>query len=100
MIAIFLNKTDAQNYSDKVHNHLQANCPGYNAVKWQDPVKHPTEDKWFIKIPQEYERLLYKNSSKIVASCKTELLKATEQIEKPTIDWRPEEKNIINIINN
>jgi len=94
MIAIFLNKTDAQNYSDKVHGWLRANCSGYNAVRWQEPVKHPKENKWFIQIPQEYEKPLYKNSSKIVASCKTELFKAVEQIEKPTIDWRPEEKEL------
>jgi len=98
MVAIFLQKTDAQKYSDKVHTWLRANCPGYNAVKWQDPQKHPKEEKWFIKIPQEYERPLYKDSNKIVASCKAELLKAVEQIEKPTVEWRPEEKELSEII--
>jgi len=97
MIAIFTEKANAQKYSDKVHNWLKVNCPGYNAVKWQDPQKHPTEDKWYIKVPQEYEKPLYKDSVKIIASCKTELLKATEQIEKLPEDWN--EKIIDDIIN-
>ena len=98
MISIFLNKTDAQKYSDKVHNWLKANCPGYNAVKWQEPQKHPTFEQYYIKIPQEYEKPLYKDSIKIILSCSVELLKATEQVEILPIDWRPDEKDIDDII--
>lgn len=52
-ISIFTNEAEAVVYSDKIHNYLTANRPGYNAIKWCDPVQSADELEWFIKQPIE-----------------------------------------------
>jgi len=52
-IAIFLNATDAQAYSEKIHAYLQANRPGYDAVKWCDPEQSANGTEFFVKQPVE-----------------------------------------------
>ena len=91
MIAIFSTLADAQAYSDKIHAYLLTNCPGYNAVKWQEPQKHCKEDKFYIQIPQEYEKDLYPVKKKIQAECTAQLSKASEQLEKLPEDWNEED---------
>lgn len=87
MIAIFLNKTDAQKYADKIHEWLQQNCPNYSAIKWQDPVSNKDVTQFYVEIPQEYYKLYYPKSPQIVTACKTEYDKNSEVKEKPDPDW-------------
>lgn len=58
MIAIFDNITKAQEYADKVHAYLLANCPGYNATKWADPEPSANGEEYIVMQPiEEYEQL-------------------------------------------
>ena len=54
MIAIFNTQAEAVAYSDKIHAYLQSVRPGYNAVKWADPVEG-TDGTWSVKTPPEYD---------------------------------------------
>lgn len=54
-IAIFSTEADAKAYSDKIHAYLQANRPGYNAVKWADPIQSADGTQWTVKQPIEEE---------------------------------------------
>ena len=92
MIAIFLNIIDAQKFSDKCHNWLQLNCPDYSASCWQIPVSNKTNDKFYVEIPQEFYKQLYKNSGKIVVFTDTEFKKASETMEKPFAEFITEAK--------
>jgi len=96
MIAIFSTFSDAQVFSDKIHDYLLANCPGYNADKWQEPQKHCKENKYYVQLPQEYEKQLYPAKKKIDIECISELSKASKQLEKLPDDWH--EKIIDDII--
>ena len=57
MIAIFTKATDAIDYSDKIHAHLTANRPGYNAVRWSDENKHDKKNEWAVKLPPDLDKL-------------------------------------------
>ena len=83
MIAIFLLKQDAQNFTDKCHNWLMQNCPNYCGVKWQDPTPNKDSTKFFIEIPDEYYKEYYKDCKKIITATKTEYDKNNEIKEKP-----------------
>jgi len=56
MLAIFLSEKSATDFSNKIHEYLKANRPGYNAVKWGDPVKSDFEEKWLVKVPFDYQK--------------------------------------------
>lgn len=34
----------------KIHNHMKATVPGYNAERWATVRKHPTKNLYMIKI--------------------------------------------------
>lgn len=55
MIAIFSGETDAVAYSNKIHDYLTTNRPGYNATKWCDPEQSEDGLTWFVKSPPEYD---------------------------------------------
>lgn len=55
MVAIFNNPDSALRYSDKVHQWLIANRPGYCAERWADLYKCDTESLWGIQLPVEQE---------------------------------------------
>lgn len=55
MIAIFSTEADASAYSDKIHEYLTLNRPGYNAIKWADPEQSADSSTWFVISPPEYD---------------------------------------------
>lgn len=52
-VAVFNTEPDAIAYSNKVHQYLTANRPGYNAVKWADPEQSADGLTWMVKLPIE-----------------------------------------------
>lgn len=56
MIAILYTEKDAVELSDKIHNWLIVNRKDYTAQKWSDINKHEKEEKWFVKIPEDFEK--------------------------------------------
>jgi len=88
MVAIFLTKDEAQKYSDKVFNWLMQNCPNINGICWQQPQKHPKEEKYYIEVPQEYEKIFYKDCDKIKIVCQAEFAKAISTPNKLPDDWK------------
>ena len=54
-IAIFKTEIEAKAYADKVQEYLQIHRPGYNAIKWADPVPAPDGLTWIVKQPIEEE---------------------------------------------
>ena len=75
MIAIFSNKEDAQDYSEKVHAHLLANRLRYNAVRWSVENKSNEKNEWAVKIPPDLDELKIKME-------KHDLSKSIRMIEK------------------
>jgi len=55
MIAIFNTEIDAVNCAAEIHQYLLKNRLGYNATKWSNINKHEVEDKWYVKIPNEFK---------------------------------------------
>ena len=56
MIAIFYTEIAAKEFSEKIHDYLKANRPGYNATHWSDINKSDFEDKWMVKVPEDYQK--------------------------------------------
>jgi len=56
MLTIFYTEAEAISFSNKIHTFLTKNRPGYNAVKWSEVNKADKEDKWFVKVPHDYQR--------------------------------------------
>ena len=86
MLAIFNSEAEAITFSDKIHNFLTENRPGYNADRWSYPNKSDTEDKWFVKVPYDYRKWDVKLDIKEV----TELVPIKDAKVYLT-DWYPEE---------
>jgi len=85
MIAEFNNIKDAQALCDKIHNHLQENCKGYNATKWQDPLKAEKEESYCVSLPQEFDKPVYDEKIKVFDVVKTLTDKAIElTVELPS----------------
>ncbi len=84
MIAIFNIEQDAIDYSDKIHTHLTANRPGYNATRWSAVNKSDDANEWAVKMPYDLAKL--KVSMKAV-----DLGKSTKQISKYPDKWRVED---------
>jgi len=57
MIGIFNTLTEANTFSEKIHNHLLNNRKDYNAEKWCVPDKSDNEEKWSVKIPSDFDKL-------------------------------------------
>lgn len=76
-LAIFSTEQDAIDYSNKLHQYLSANRPGYNAVKWCDPEQSADGLTWIVKEPPEQNEDLWD----IPINTATELNKATGQTE-------------------
>lgn len=87
MIAIFTILSDAEKLCDKIHLYLQENCPGYNAERWQVPVKSDKANEWYVQLPQEWKKNLYPVSTKIDIHLKPETDLAKELIEKLPADF-------------
>jgi hypothetical protein len=43
-------------FSGKIHNFLKANRKDYNAEKWSDINKSESEEKWAVKIPDDFQK--------------------------------------------
>ena len=54
MLAIFTSEVETETFSAKIHDFLTNNRPGYNAERWSDLNKSDKEDKWFVKVPEDY----------------------------------------------
>ena len=87
MITIFLNKLEAQKFADKCHEYLSANCPNYNAFCWQVPNANKEGTKFYVEIPQEFEKDFYPVKEKIAVFVDAEIKKASELKPKPDPDW-------------
>ena len=82
MIAIFYTEKDAMEFSEKIHNFLKANRKDYNAERWSDINKSEKEEKWAVKIPDDFQKW----------PVKMELdLSIKEQISKYPESWNPGE---------
>lgn len=86
MLAIFPSKAEAKTFSKKIHDFLTKNRPRYNAVKWNNLNKSEKEDKWFVKVPFDYQKWTIKLDIKEV----TELV-STIDIKVYLKDWYPKE---------
>ena len=85
MLAIFTSEVETETFSEKIHDFLTKNRPRYNAVKWSNLNKSDKENKWFVKIPFDYQRWPVKLDIKEV----TELV-PTIDIKVYLEDWYPE----------
>ena len=58
MLAIFTDEKSAVDFSNKIHEYLKANRPGYakNTTHWSDPNKSDFEEKWMVKVPYDYRK--------------------------------------------
>ncbi len=56
LLCIFYTEKAAIDFSDKVHNYLVVNRPGYSATHWSDVNKSDKEDKWLVKLPCDFRR--------------------------------------------
>jgi hypothetical protein len=83
MVAIFLSKTYAQAFADKCHEWLQTNCPNYSASIWQVPTANKDATKFFVEVPQEFEKDYYPVKEKITVATDREYKKASEVKPKP-----------------
>ena len=53
-IVILTTSKQASDLSTAIHEYLTANRQGYNADKWSDLNKSDSEEKWMVKIPNDY----------------------------------------------
>ena len=86
MLAIFTDEKSASDFSNKIHEYLKANRPGYNAERWSYLNKSDKEDKWFVKVPYDYQKFPVKLDIKEV----TELVPIVDA-KIYLRDWYPEE---------
>ena len=84
MLAIFTSEIEAATFSAKIHNFLTKNRSRYNADRWSYPNKSDKEDKWFVKVPEDYRKWPVKLDIKEV----TELV-PTIDIKVYLEDWYP-----------
>jgi len=56
MIAIFYTEKDAVDFSEKIHKFLTENRPGYNAERWSELNKSDKEEKFAVKIPDDFQK--------------------------------------------
>jgi len=66
MLAIFTVKQEAVDFSSKIHEYLKANRPDYNATHWSgieksdikeaSAQKSDFENKWYVKVPEDYQK--------------------------------------------
>ena len=56
MLAIFTSEKEAVEFSNKIHSFLKANRPNYKADRWSDINKSDKEEKWVVKVPDDYEK--------------------------------------------
>ncbi len=90
MLVIFTSEKEASDFSKKIHDFLTKNRPRYNAVKWSDLNKSDKEEKWFVKVPEDYQRWAVKLDIKEV----TELV-PIKDIKVYLKDWYPIEAIMI-----
>jgi hypothetical protein len=69
MLMVFDYIEEAQELCDKIHSYLQENCPGYQAIKWQDPVE--IKGLFYVSLPKEFEKDMYPVKEKISVSLKS-----------------------------
>ena len=93
MLAIFTSEIEAATFSEKIHNFLAKNRSRYSAVMWSKLNKSDKEDKWFVKVPEDYQRWAVKLDIKEV----TELV-PTIDIKVYLEDWYPIEEIIEKVI--
>lgn len=86
MIAIFQNKTDADEYSAAVHAHLLANRPGYNAERWSFTNKYKDKNEFGVKLPSDLDKLKMKMDAKV-------LEKSIRKDEKYADDWDDQDED-------
>ena len=84
MLAIFTSEIEAVTFSAKIHNFLTKNRSKYSAAKWSNLNKSDKEDKWFVKVPEDYRKWPVKLDIKEV----TELV-PTIDIKVYLKDWYP-----------
>jgi len=58
----------------KIHNYMKANVENYNAVRWSNVIKHPTENNYAMLIKETDKRFPYK------AITKTEKLQLIDKL--------------------
>lgn len=83
MIAIFTDLKEAENLCAKIHEHLSANCPGYNAALWQTPVKAEKVEQYYVQLPEEFEKDFYPvKAEKIAVAIKPITDKSVSMVAK------------------
>jgi len=82
MLTLFLNLKDAEDLCNKIHKHLQENCPNYSAACWQLPTKSDKSETWYVQLPVEYYKEFYSSVEKIDVVCLAEKAKASQEVEK------------------
>jgi len=73
---VFETESEAQKHCDKLHESL-SNVDGYDAVRYGFPIKHHSEDLWFIQYVDQYS---------------SNLPEATHNIDKE--EWFPEDDGV------
>lgn len=58
MLAILYKEKDTTDLSDKIHNWLKINRKDYNADRWSDINKNEKAEKWFVKMPGDFEKTM------------------------------------------
>jgi len=71
------NKNSLELINKKINDYMIANVPNYNATQWGRVVKHPTEEKWVLKINDDSRKPLDS-----ITSANKSLL-----IDKLSSDW-------------
>jgi len=56
LLCIFYTEKEAVDFSDKVHDYLTVNRPGYNATHWSGVNKADKENKWLVKLPYDFRK--------------------------------------------
>jgi hypothetical protein len=77
MHAIFDNEQAAIQAEAEIHQWLTVNRPGYNAERWANVAKHPTENLWSFPLPPEPVEIA-----------------GAEIVENLTPDWFPAQEEI------
>jgi len=79
---ISTNKAELDAINTKINDWMYANIPDYNAVRWGNIYKHPTEEKWVLAIGDDSRNPLDRLSTS----------EKTKRIEIDRKEWFSEEE--------
>ena len=94
MLTIFYTEAEAVKFSEDIHAYLTKNRPGYNAVKWSEINKADKEDKWYVKVPHDYQNWPVKLAIPVTVKEQIPIADANVYLK----DWYPVVKEIEPII--